>query len=169
MPVTSRWPQASISLYQRNLQGRDSLHLADISHDQTVSTSQDTARGYHLSLQSSVPHTLRGASNSKNIGCCMNIYLLLWHNPLTSLSSRLTCLGILEFLTDRSLSIMLSTLMSTFRSIQIIIIGIFMQSPHQSTTKTSFTLRKEKEKLKRICNIFLSECFWEGNYKEKKM
>lgn len=72
-------------------------------------------------INSEIPHIFRGASSSRKIGCYINIYRLRVHRPLISLSSRFTCRGTFEFLTDNSLSIMLSTLISTLRSISTII------------------------------------------------
>ena len=64
-----------------------------------------------------LPQTLRGASSSRKIGCCVNISLHLWQSPLISPSRRFTCLGTFEFFTASSLSMIPSTFISTLRSI----------------------------------------------------
>lgn len=66
-----------------------------------------------------VPHIFKGDYNYRKIGCCINIYLLFIQSALIYPSNRLTCLGTLEVLTDKSLSITLSTLISSFLYIDL--------------------------------------------------
>ncbi len=105
----------NICLYQHNRPKRGNYSLVGTCRDRRVVTSQGTGRECHLVLLIKVPQILRGASSSRKIGCCMNIYLLLTHRAFIYPSSKLTCLGSLAVLTDSSLSITLSTLMSNLR------------------------------------------------------
>jgi hypothetical protein len=68
-------------------------------------------------IKKHLPHTLRGAYNYKNIGCCINISLLFMHNAFIYPYKRLTCLGILADLIESSLSMIVSIFMSNFLSI----------------------------------------------------
>lgn len=51
--------------------------MVDTYHDQIILKDQNTVHEYHLNKKKSIPHILRGASNYKKIGCCINISLLL--------------------------------------------------------------------------------------------
>lgn len=114
----------NICPYQHNRLRKGNYSMVGTCRDRRVAISQGTDRECRLVLLIKVPHILRGASSSRKIGCCMKIYLLFTQRAFIYPSSRLTCLGTLDVLTERSLSITLSTLMSSLRYMNIY--GIFI-------------------------------------------
>lgn len=104
-------------LCRHNRLKRGNCFQVEIFHGQINEVNQGIDRVYRLCLMIMIPQILSGAYNSRKIGCCMKISLLFIQSAFIYPSSKLTCFGTLEVRTERSLSITLSTLISSFRYI----------------------------------------------------